>query len=279
MQLNFKPLLVFSLLFSFFLLSACNAPAEVSEPEPEEKTISSLKPVDNGEPIVAATNGRIGVVCIGMSNAKQECGHYMDTLYESLSDQINPEVVVVNCAVGGRAIERWNDPEYDEALWDTCLNEMIPEAGLDPEQIKVVWHKAAKQFVTEGDRKGTLIDFQTELSSFAEKLLEKLPSVQAVYTTSRSYGGFTDRYDRGEPLSRAQGQALNNWLKKNPKVGGVWFGWGPYIWGPECSGNDEGLCYEREDYADDGIHPALGAREKISKLLHERFLMHDWYKR
>lgn len=176
-------------------------------------------------------------------------------------------------------MERWNASKDDAQLWGVCQEEKIPEAGLRPDQIKVVWHKAAKALVTDNDKRASLVDYQTELTNFAEKLPEWFPSVQAVYTTSRSYGGFTDRFDRGEPLSFGTGQALNNWLKNNPSVGGVWHGWGPYIWGPECSGDDAGLCYDREDYKRDGIHPARGAKEKISQLLHERFLEHDWYRR
>lgn len=80
MQPNFKLLSLF--LFSVLLFSACSVPLEESEPE------------------VTPTDGKIGVICIGMSNANLECEHFMETVYKT-SDEINPDVVFVNCAVGG----------------------------------------------------------------------------------------------------------------------------------------------------------------------------------
>jgi hypothetical protein len=106
------------------------------------------------------------------------------------------------------------------------------------------------------------------------------PDVQAVYTTSRSYGGFNDRADRGEPRSFEEGLALNEWLETNDAVDGVWYGWGPYIWAPDCASgetNGSGVCYERADFQADGIHPATGARDEISQMIHDRFLRESWY--
>jgi hypothetical protein len=65
-------------------------------------------------------------------------------------------------------------------------------------------------------------------------------------------------------------------------VDGVWYGWGPYLWAPACSTgatNGSGVCYERADYMSDGVHPAEGARAKVSRMLHQRFLKEDWYRR
>jgi len=53
-----------------------------------------------------------------------------------------------------------------------------------------------------------------------------------VYTSSRCFGGYAGNAGRGEPLSYEEGHALNTWLRDNPAVGGVWYGWGPYLWAP-----------------------------------------------
>jgi hypothetical protein len=106
--------------------------------------------------------------------------------------------------------------------------------------------------------------------------------VQAVYTSSRSYGGFAGSVGRGEPLSYEEGHALNAWLRDNRTVDGVWYGWGPYLWAPECATgmtNRGGVCYVREDYVADGVHPNEGARAKVSGLLHARLLREAWYRR
>lgn len=243
---------------------------------------------DNGAPVVTAVDGVIGVVCIGMSNASQECEDFIAKLGGEFAGQVNPQVRVVNCAVPGNAIEKWNDPAYDK-LWEKCIGQKIPQAGLRPEQIRVVWHKAADMFTTEAsgaafppypDPNSDYFHFYANLTMFAARLHEKLPSVQAVYVTSRSYGGFAAKESRGEPHSYEEGLALNQWLKDHPLVDGVWYGWGAYIWAPDCATgavNASGVCYERGDYRDDGIHPEQGARDKISQMLHERFSQFEWY--
>ncbi len=243
---------------------------------------------DNGAPTVTAVDGVIGVVCIGMSNANQECEDFMQKMTGAFAGQINPQVRFVNCAVPGNAIERWNDPAH-EKLWRQCVERKIPQAGLRPEQIRVVWHKAADMFTTDAsgaayppypDPNADYFHFYENLTTFASLLHEKLPSVQAVYVTSRSYGGFADKASRSEPHSYEEGLALNEWLKEHPMVDGVWYGWGPYIWAPDCASgatNGSGVCYERSDFQGDGIHPAQGARDKVSQMLHERLSAFDWY--
>lgn len=239
-------------------------------------------------PTVTAVDGVIGLVCIGMSNAFQECEDFIAKLSGEFAGQVNPQVRVVNCAVPGRAIEFWNNPEYDK-LWEKCVSLKISQAGLRPEQIRVVWHKAADMFTTEEsgaafppypDPNSDYFHFYENLTTFAARLHEKLPSVQAVYVTSRSYGGFADKASRGEPHSYEEGLALNQWLKDHPQVDGVWYGWGAYIWAPDCAAggtNGSGVCYERSDYRADGIHPEQGARDKISRMLHARFSQFEWY--
>ena len=244
---------------------------------------------DNGSPAVTAVRGVIGVVCVGMSNATQECSDYIAKLSSTLAGQVDAEVRVVDCAVGGHAIERWNDPAYDGTLWDSCVNQKIGARGVAVDQVRVVYHKAANQFTsnTNGSAKPTYPDpaadyfaFETNLGTFAQRLAQKLPAVQAVYTTSRSYGGFaTDQARRGEPLSYEEGHALNQWLAKNKLIGNVWYGWGPYIWAPACGSgvNGSNTCYVREDYVQDGVHPAPGARDKITSMIHARFSRESWY--
>lgn len=243
---------------------------------------------DTGAPTVTAVRGVIGVVCIGMSNATQECSNYVAKLAGAFAGEVNATVRVIDCAVGGNAIEQWNNPAKDAILWDACLNQKIAARGVAADQIRVVYHKAANWFTTDstGAAKPTYPDpgsdyaaFFANLTTFAGRVAQKLPSVQAVYTTSRSYGGFASSAHRGEPLSYEEGHALNQWLASNPTVGGIWYGWGPYIWAPDCANgtNGSGTCYVRTDFVADGIHPALGARDKIAQLIHDRLRRDVWY--
>ena len=245
---------------------------------------------NNGSPEVTVSDGLVGMVCIGMSNAHQECRRLIRGMEEVWSDQIDPRVRLVNCALGGHAIERWNDPDFDDVLWDDCADK-VAAAGLSPEQVRVVLHKAANQFTTwpDGsplpfypDPASDFYNFYENLDIFAGRVTEFFPGLQAVFNTSRSYGGFAERRARGEPLSYEQGHGLNQWLHDNPSVGGIWFGWGPYIWAPDCTTgatNGAGICYERLDFQADGIHPTPAGEIKVATLWHQKLRSQSWYAR
>ncbi len=251
-----------------------------------------LRLVANGAPVVTPVNGLIGFVCIGMSNGVRECDDFRARVGAGYANAVNPQVRIVNCAVGNHAIEKWIDPSFDSTLWDACISQKIPAAGLRPDQVRVVWHKAADQFNTGPggvakppypDAGSDYFAFYENLTVFAARVPNKFPSVQAVYTSSRSYGGFAGNgAARGEPLSYEEGHALNQWLASHRTVGGVWYGWAAYLWAPSCASgitNAGGICYNREDFVDDGVHPSSAGQQKISQLLHERFMKEAWYAR
>ncbi len=236
-------------------------------------------------PSITPVDGIIGVVCIGMSNSSQECSAFINALGGSMGVEVNPAVRVVNCAVGGHALEKWNDSAFDGTLWDDCINTKLPAAGVRPDQVLVLWHKAAHQFASGQvffpNPTSDYFDFQSSLTTFAQRVTIEMPSVRAVYTTSRSHGGFTANPSRGEPLSYEEGHALNTWLASHASLGGVWHGWGPYIWAGKCGeGLDgiDGLCYVRDDYVADGVHPSESGKAKIVAALHARLMEEAWYR-
>lgn len=250
-----------------------------------------LRLVDNGSPTVTPVDGVVGVVCVGMSNAAQECNAYLTAVRGSWAGELNPQVRVANCAVGGHAVERWNDPAYDGVLWDACTQTKLSAAGIRPDQVRVLYHKAANQFTTGPggaplplypDPASDYAAFRRNLSAFAARVKGKFPSVRAVYSSSRSYGGFAASFGRGEPLSYEEGHALNTWLGENRSVDGVWYGWGPYLWAPSCDTgvtNASGVCYDRADYVADGVHPSAAGQAKVARMIHERFKREVWYRR
>lgn len=250
-----------------------------------------LRLVDNGAPTVTPVDGVIGVVCIGMSNSNQECADFITRRAGEYAAEINPTVRVVNCAVGGNAIEKWIDPTADGTLWNACISTKLAQAGVRLDQVRVLYHKAADEFTT-AQGGGALPtypatgsdfeNFHRNLGLFAARVLTKFPAVQAVYTSSRSYGGFSGGVRRGEPLSYEEGHALNKWLGENPSVQGVWYGWGPYLWAPDCASavtNKSGTCYIRADYVADGVHPSTFGEAKVSAMIHARLLRESWYRR
>lgn len=244
-------------------------------------------------PTITPVDGVIGVICVGMSNANQECSRLLAATAPAgpWSAEVAPAVRLVNCAVGGHAIERWIDPAFDAVLWDACLTTKAAARGVRRDQVRVVLHKAANQFGLGAG--GVALPhfphpnanyhaFQRNLTAFAARVREQLPAVQAVYTSSRSYGGFTSRPERGEPQAYEEGHALNQWLAANATAGGVWHGWWAYLWAPACTAgvrNGSDVCYERSDYQDDAVHPTAAGEIKIARLLHERLREESWYRR
>lgn len=245
--------------------------------------------VDNGAPAVTAVDGIIGVVCVGMSNARQECAEFQRRVAAEWAAAIATQVRVVNCAVGGHAIERWIAPAFDAVLWRDCIDRLLPAAGVRLDQVRVVHHKAANQNTVENGAvvptmpaaNSDMERLQRHIDTFADRVVSFFPSVQAVYTTTRSYGGYAP-LNRGEPLSYESGHGVNAWLARNRQRGGVWFGWGAYLWAPDCATGvmaAGGLCYVRTDFVSDGVHPSADGERKTSARMHERFLQHEWYRR
>ena len=286
-------------------VAACSTVTEAPEPLPWATTLAPIdapalagRPTDykglalalavNPGPSITPVRGLIGVVCIGMSNAFQECERFQSQVNGVWAAQRNVAVRVVNCAVGSHAIERWNDSTYDGTLWDACKGSKLGAAGVAEDQVLVLYHKAANQFTTNAGAAKPFYPhpdsdyaaFQANLSTFAARVPIEFPSVRAVYTSSRSYGGFSTSPARGEPLSYEEGHALNSWLAENAESGGVWYGWGPYLWAPECSTritNGSGVCFERSDYVADAVHPSATGEGKVAAMLHARFLREAWY--
>jgi hypothetical protein len=249
-----------------------------------------LRLVSRPAPVVTATDGIVGVVCVGMSNAAQECDRWIEQVRGPWRSEVRSAVRIVNCSVGGHAIERWNDPAFDAVLWDDCIQRKLVAAGLRTEQVRVLYHKAANQFGGTGGGQLPALPaananyhlFLANLGRFSARVREKFSNVQAVYTTSRSYGGFVGvSGPRGEPQAYEEGHALNTWLERNATASGVWHGWGPYIWAPACGTgitNGSGVCYSREDYREDAVHPTLAGELKIAGMIHERFRREAWYR-
>ncbi len=246
--------------------------------------------VDTGEPSVTASDGVIGVVCVGMSNARIECDAWIEKLAAEWANEVSTAVRVVNCSLGGHAIEKWIDPQFDDTLWDACRTRTVPRAGLRADQVRVIIHKAANQFTLANDggalplypESGSDYEaFVTHLEAFALRVPAEFPSVKAVYTSSRSYGGFANNLSRGEPLSYEEGHALNSWLASGSRPGGVWHGWGAYLWAQPCGEGPTdatGFCYRRSDFRTDGVHPSDIGGPRIAERLHRRLLDEAWYR-
>jgi hypothetical protein len=237
--------------------------------------------VDTGVPTVTATDGKIVIIAISMSNGRIEFNRFIE-LYEGHQD-VSTEVQLVNCAKGGNALERWLDPAQYDNLWTDCKN-LIQAAGHQLDQVKVVWAKDANQFpdgTTLPSDAADYHDLVVNISSISQMIASEFPSVQAVFHSSRIYGGYNARADRGEPLSYEGGLAVNEVLRRY-KDGTLtetpWLGWGPYIWADGITPNGAGILWEEGDYQPDRIHPNQNGSTKVADALHDHLMQFEWYR-
>ena len=252
-----------------------------------------LRLADNGSPSVIPLDEDevVGVVCIEMSDASGECADFIARITSHWASEVASAVRWVNCSRSEFGIEHWIDPAYDTDLWDVCLQEAIPYLSLRTEQIRVAYHQAANRrtaYAAGTPRPaypGPDSNYDAlyrNLTAFSERMRSFFPNLQAVYVSSRSYGGFATEGGRSEPLNYEEGHAVNSWLEAHPRVHGVWYVWGAYSWAPPCPTgifNGAGICYTRSDFTPGGESLSAAGRGKISWQTHRRLLLEAWYRR
>ena len=242
--------------------------------------------VDNGAPTVTATNGKIVIIAISMSNGFQEYNRFIE-LYENHAD-MSDQIELINCAVGGSALERWL--ETNNELWSKCKDKVTNKHSLD--QVKVVWAKNADQFTEHGltlpDPGADYYDLVNNIGGLMQRIHAEFPSVQAVFNSSRIWGGYVSENKqaaRGEPISYEGGFATNTVIEQFQQ-GQIpnappWIGWGPYIWANGTTPNGSGIFWDLSDFQDGGVnqHPSANGAKKVADALHEFFMQFDWYRR
>jgi hypothetical protein len=240
--------------------------------------------VDNGTPTVTATNGKIVIVAISMSNGLQEFDRFI-ALYEGHQD-VSTQIELVNCAVAGSALERWLT---EQSLWDKCKDNVEAKHSLD--QVKVIWAKNADQFTEAGitlpDPQADYYNLVNNIGALAQKIGDEFPSVQAMFNTSRIYGGYIEgekQAARGEPISYEGGFATNAAIEKwkaGELPGAPWMGWGPYLWANGLTPNGSGIFWATSDFQGangENQHPSEQGATKVANALHDFFMQFDWYR-
>ncbi len=100
-----------------------------------------IQPLDaNGNP--DAGDGIIGLVSLGMSNTSAEFGRFMQISRQD--PEINPNLVLVNAALGGQTAEDWVDPL--SFTWDE-MDARLAHYDVSAQQVQVAW---IKQTLTGG---------------------------------------------------------------------------------------------------------------------------------
>jgi hypothetical protein len=230
----------------------------------------------------SAANGKIVFVSLGMSNT---AGVFM-TFKEKLADgdpDKSPDVLVVNCAVGGAGVASWTQPS--SGTWGKALTQ-LKDGGATPEQVQIAWVKHAEAMPDED--KVPLEYAKRIRADLAKSLIAaktRFPNLKIAYLSSRTYGGYNAvglRRVNPEPFAyetafavrwaiqdQLAGKALNYDSKKGPVVAPLLL-WGPYLWADGVTPRkSDGLTWQRKDFGQDGVHPTRdgGAVKTARQLL------------
>lgn len=224
-------------------------------------------------------DGLIGLVTVGMSNTTQEFGNFERR--NDLATDRRGDLVLINTAVPSQPVESTSDPASD--YW-TIVRDRIAAAGISPAQVQVAWLKQAV-----GQPSTTAFPEHAEflrdrLRDTVHNMLDEWPNLRIVYISSRIYGGYTTRPDRGEPISYESGFAVK-WLiesqisgdpslNADPQAGPVRAPvllWGPYLWANGNQPRSDGLVWLPSDYSADMIHPSPAGEAKVGDMLMEFF--------
>ncbi len=223
-------------------------------------------------PAITPIGGVVGVVSLGMSNAYQEFGTFMETV-DGLAD-VSPLVKFANGAVGGQPMNEWADPT--DNAWDVSL-ERIKADGLAASEVQIVWMKMGSQL---GQLKGSQSErIEAERGWLTQTIANAkavFPNLKRVYMSSRIYAGYNDSPNHNEPET-----GFDNGLSVKTVVAdsiagktAVWAAWGPYLWADGTKERSDGLTWECADFVNDGVHPSTAGELKVTNLLVE-FLSTD----
>ncbi|HYM78861.1 MAG TPA: choice-of-anchor D domain-containing protein [Candidatus Dormibacteraeota bacterium] len=250
-----------------------------------------IQPLDaNGN---YSPTGKYVLLAVGESTAQNEFNRFLPIA--NADPAKNPSLVMVNGAQGGATPQNFTSPT--SAYWATTLNNYLPQNGVTPNQVVVVWMEDTDGIAT-GSFPSDITTMQSEYETMMQTMHTLFPNLKLVYFSSRVYGGYSNgvgKPDNPEPYAFEVGYAVkwaiqdqlngNANLNYNPLLGPVvapWMSWGPYYWSNGMLGRSDGLEWDCADFSADGTHPssAYGQLKVSTALLN--FLKTDdttipWY--
>lgn len=245
-----------------------------------------IQPRDSNGAVDQA-NGRIGLISIGMSNAKAEFGVFE----ESTGAEKSPTVVIVNGAQPGKVASVWANPTPGDDPW-AFLADRIAAAGLTPAQVQAVWLKQANADPDPEDDAFPVYaqKLRDDMGTIVRRVRMDYPNVRLVYLSSRIYAGYADILLSPEPFAYEGGFSVR-WLIQDQIAGGGTTGvtydnapvllWGPYLWADGLTPRSDGLVWTCDDFETDGVHPTDSARLKVAEMIKDFFtsdsLAKTWY--
>lgn len=229
---------------------------------------ATVRPVDrDGNP---AGSGKIGMVCIGMSNASHEFSQFI-RLAEADARK-NPSLRMIDAALEGTSASHMAVPGCE--YWKH-VDRQLQRFEIAAAQVQVVWLKPAQGYETPGfPEKARLI--QKAIHSIVEILTAKFSQLKLVYVSSRIYGGYSKIDLNPEPIAYESAFGvkwlIEEWINKSDAVGSLpWVSWGPYLWADGLTPRSDGLIWLPSDFEPDGVHPSAQGALKVAAMLLEFF--------
>lgn len=223
-------------------------------------------------------NGKIVLISVGMSNTASEFGTFD---HDARGDSsLNPHLVIVNGAQGGRVATFWTDPQAD--AWQ-FVDDLIAHRGATPQQVQAAWVKLTNydldQFPASAQK------LQADLEMVARSLHVRYPNLKIAYFSSRTRAYAYWEGANPEPGAFETGFAVKWLIEKqingdlglnfDPANGDVvapFLMWGPYLWIDGLNPRSDGLIWTQADLKEDCVHPTIrNGRPKVAAQLDSFF--------
>jgi hypothetical protein len=251
-----------------------NEPPKMHELAAKEALKKITKLDAHGKP---AKDGKIVFISLGMSNTYGEFGMFKEAA--DRDPRKSPDVLIVNCAVGGAGVSSW--AKRGSGPWKTVA-ERLSAASVTPEQVQVAWIKHAEpgpspDLITLQYAKKVKDDIDASLAITRATF----PNLRIAYLSSRIYGGYNIagvRRVNPEPFAYETAFSVR-WViqdqingERSGRADGPILLWGPYLWADGVTPRkSDKLVWERTDLGEDGVHPSKIGGQKVANLLLEFF--------
>ena len=254
---------------------------------PPEHESAGLRLAALVQPLDAAgtpsPSGKIVLLAVGFSNTVQAFNGLM--LVAGEDSELNPQLVLVNGAVGGMSAARIQNPDDGASgtkYWAT-VDERLAAAGVTREQVQAVWIKETDAGPYAAGFPQHIQTLQSELTRIVQVVPKRFPNARLAYVSSRTYGGWAKTRPNGtppgnfEPFSYESGFAdkwlIEQQLKGDPELSysagkAPWLSWAAYLWTNGPKPRRDGVFFEPDDFrADDRMHESPAGQRKVGGLL------------
>lgn len=233
----------------------------------------------NASGAIDLTNGKIGLISIGMSNTTQEFQEFISIAHGD--PQISAKVSIVDGAQGSQDAVAWSTPTAQP--W-SVLATRLSQAGVAPAQVQVVWLKEQIAGDDLGAFPGGAQNLRDLLRAIVTIARSKYPNLRIAYLSSRSYGDYNGALRGTGAYEQAFGVKwlIQDQINGDSRLGfgdtgpAPWLAWSTYLWADGLGADDrvggipgrsDGLEWLCGDFQSDGVHPSASGRTKVATML------------